>query len=73
MTRAREGNARTSEKFTDIGRIFGSLGFQDRNSCAQVRRGIVEKFHHKRMPLEGLLDDAALHADTAAMNDPYLA
>jgi len=38
-----------------------------------VGRGIVEKFHYQRMPLECLLHDTALHAYTAAMYNPHLA
>jgi len=73
MTRVRNGNARTNEKFTGIVGSSAGLGFQDRNSCAQMGRGVVEKFHHQRMPLERLLHDAALHAGAAAVNDSHLA
>ena len=73
MTRVGKGNARTSEKITGNVESSAGLGFQDRNSCAQMRRRIVEKLNHKGMPLERLLHDAALHARAAAVNEPQLA
>ena len=48
------------------------LGFQDGNSCAQMRRGIVKKFQHERVPFERLLDDAALYADAAAVDEAHV-
>ena len=38
-----------------------------------MRRRIVKKLQHERMPLQGLLDDAALHACPAAVDEPHLA
>ena len=49
------------------------LRFEDGNSCAQVRRGVVEKLQHQRMPLEGLLDDPALDAGAPSMDEPHVA
>jgi hypothetical protein len=38
-----------------------------------MRRRIVEKFQHERVPLQGLLHNAALHPGPAAMDEPDLA
>jgi hypothetical protein len=38
-----------------------------------MRCRIVEKLNHERMPLERLLHDAALDADTAAVYEPHFA
>ena len=38
-----------------------------------MRRGVIEKLQHQGMPLEGLLDDAALDADAPAMDEPHVA
>lgn len=53
--------------------VSADLRFQDGNSCAQMRRGVVEKLQHQGMPIEGLLDDAALDAHAPAMDKPHVA
>jgi hypothetical protein len=37
-----------------------------------MRRRIVKKLQHERVPLKGLLNDAALHTCSAAMDEPDL-
>jgi hypothetical protein len=37
-----------------------------------MRRRIVKKLHHERVPFQGLLHDAALHPRPAAMDEPHL-
>jgi hypothetical protein len=37
-----------------------------------MRRRIVKKFQYERVPLERLLNDAALYAQPAAMDEPDL-
>ena len=49
------------------------LRFQDGNSCTQMRRRIVKKFQHQRVPFEHLLDDAALHTLPTAVDEPHFA
>lgn len=36
-----------------------------------MRRCIIKKFQHQRVPFEHLLDDAALHALSTAVDEPY--
>jgi hypothetical protein len=50
-----------------------ALRFEDGNSCAQMRRGIIKKLRHQGMPFERLLDDAALNTHAAAMDEPHVA
>ena len=38
-----------------------------------MRCGVIEKLQHQGMPLEGLLDDAALDAHAPAMDEPHVA
>lgn len=38
-----------------------------------MRRRIVKKFHYQRVPFQGLLHDAALHARPPAMDEPHVA
>ena len=37
-----------------------------------MRRRIVKKLQHERVPFQGLLHDAALHPCPAAMDEPHL-
>ena len=54
--------------------VFGrDLDVQDGNSCPQMRRLIVKKLQHERVPFECLLHDAPLDAGSAAVNKPHLA
>ena len=37
-----------------------------------MRRGVVKKLQHQRVTFQGLLDDAALHPFSSAMDEPHL-
>lgn len=52
--------------------VWTSARFQQGNSCAQMGRGVVKNFQHQRVAVEGLLDDASLHAPAAAMDETDL-
>jgi hypothetical protein len=53
--------------------LSADLRFQDGNSCAQMRRLIVKKLQHERVPLQRLLHDAALHSRAPAVNQANVA
>ena len=38
-----------------------------------MRRCIIEKLHYERMPVERLLDDAALHSCSSSVDDAHFA
>lgn len=46
---------------------------QSRNGCAEMRLARIPELGHQRMLLERVLDDAALDALAAAVNQPDLA
>ena len=51
--------------------FLADLGFQDGNSCAQMRGCVVKKFQHERVPFERLLHDTALHTYAAAVDKAH--
>jgi hypothetical protein len=53
--------------------VRGWLGFQDRNSCAEVGRRVVKKFDDERMLVESGVNDPSLNASTATVHEPNLA
>ena len=56
-----------------LGRFYGGLRLQDRNSCTEVSVWIVKKFHNERVLLEHLLNDPSLNAAAAAVDEPHFA
>ena len=60
------------EKLRVVSAFLAHRSLQDGNSCAQMRRCIVQKFQHQRVPFEHLLDDAALYTLPAAVDEPHL-
>ena len=60
-------------RITQILRAGDGSVRQPGDRCAEVRLGGVPELHDERMLLECLLDDAALNAPAASMNQPDFA
>ena len=53
--------------------VLANLWIQNGNSCAQVGRRVVEKLQYTRVPLEGIVHDAALHTEATTVDETDLA
>jgi hypothetical protein len=53
--------------------VSANLWIQNGNSCAQVGRRVVEKLQYTRVPLEGIVHDAALHTEATTVDETDLA
>ena len=73
MPRDDDGNARTAGGFarSSAGNAVGRSR-EDRNSCAQVRGRIVEKFHYERIAFERVLHDPALDSPPSPVDQTHL-
>ena len=53
--------------------VSANRWIQNGNSCAQVGRRVVEKLQYTRVPLEGIVHDAALHTEATTVDETDLA
>jgi hypothetical protein len=63
------GNAHAVKNLLGMFAVWRYGRPQDGNRCAQMRRPVVKKFNHERVPLEHSLDDSPLHAYAASVNE----